>query len=75
MERERAGDVVQMRPECKRTTTAKLNDYRWADFTSGYRFDRSISGNPDIDSQHYPLYIYDIGIKPQIGCSLVVIFQ
>jgi len=52
MERERAGDVAQMRPECKRTTTtAKLNDYRSADFTSGYRFDRSISGNPDIDSQ------------------------
>jgi len=51
-ERERAGDVAQMQPECKRTTTAKLNDYRSADFTSGYRFDRSISGNPDIDSQH-----------------------
>jgi len=49
MERERAGDVAQMRPECKRTTTAKLNDYRSADFTSGYR---SISGNPDMDSQH-----------------------
>jgi len=27
MERDRAGDVAQMRPECKRTTTAKLNDY------------------------------------------------
>jgi len=52
MERDSAGDVAQMRPECKRTTTAKLNDYRSADFTSGYRFDPSISGNPDIDSQH-----------------------
>jgi len=55
MERARAGDVAQMRLECKRTTTAKLNDYRSADFTSGYRFERSISGNPDIDSQHYQL--------------------
>jgi len=52
MERERTGDVAQMRPECKRMMTAKLNDYRSADFTSGYRFERSISGNPDIDSQH-----------------------
>jgi len=53
MERDSAGDVAQMRPECKRMMTAKLKDYRSADFTSGYRFERSISGNPDIDSQHY----------------------
>jgi len=52
MERESAGYVAQVQPECKRTTTAKLNDYRSANFTSGYRFERSISGNPDIDSQH-----------------------
>jgi len=40
-----SGDIAQMWPECKRTTTAKLNDYRSADFdfTSGYRFEQSIS--------------------------------